>query len=137
MSDFRSKVTRRPRSKLERVVELLERDDMPPPTAAFAAAVARSSSAVAPTPGALRVATRLGYPGNEPASIARALDAEVPEGDVTSVAWRAHWSLHVLSEEVCHREMPKCSSCPARSACDFQGVGADPARRLSRPDDES
>src|SRR5947209_416187 len=115
MADFRSKVTRRPRSKLERIVDLLERDVAPPPSAEYLSMSMRVRSAVAPTTGAMRVALRLGYPGNEPASIARALDAEVPEGDVTSVAWRAHYCLRVLSETVCIFEQPNCAQCGART----------------------
>ena len=134
MSDFRSQVTRRPRSKLERIVDLLGLEDMPPPSPAYQTLSAKSHSAVAPTAVALRVAMRLGYPGNEAASIARALDAEVPEGDVTSVAWRAHHSLQVLGDTICTKERPRCSECAAREACDFHGVGVDPAKRLSGSD---
>jgi endonuclease III len=77
-----------------------------------------------------RVALRLGYPGNEAASIARALDAEVPEGDVTSVAWRAHHSLQVIGDSVCTKDRPRCVECAVESACDFHGVGLDPSKRL-------
>ena len=123
MSDFRSQVTRRPRSKLENVVDLVALEGLPAPSAEYLAQTARSHSAVAPTQGGLRVALRLGYPGNEPASIARALDAEIPEGDITFVAWRAHRSLHVLAETACTTDQPKCEACKVRSACDFHGVG--------------
>lgn len=134
MSDFRSQVTRRPRSKLERIVDLLDRENVPAPSAEYTATSARTHSAVAPSPSAQRVALRLGYPGNEPASIARALDAEVPEGDFTAVAWRAHHLLHVLGEEICVREKPRCAQCAAISACDYKGEGPDPAKRLGHPD---
>ncbi len=130
MSDFRSQVTRRPRSKLENVVDLLALENLPPPTADYGAASLRTHSAVAPTSSGLRVALRLGYPGNEAASIARALDAEVPEGDITFVAWRAHKSLAVLADTVCTKEAPKCNACAVVRACDFHGVGTDPALRL-------
>jgi hypothetical protein len=130
MSDFRSQVTRRPRSKLENVVDLVALESLPPPSAEYASLSLRCHSAVAPTHEGLRVALRLGYPGNEPASIARALDAEIPEGDITFVAWRAHRSLQVIAETVCTKDQPKCDACAVKSACDYHGVGIDPARRL-------
>lgn len=131
MADLRSKVTRRPRSKLERLLDLLDPQDVATePTPEYIALSARTQSAVAPTADAVRVALRLGYPGNEPAAIARALDAEVPEGDATAVAWRAHQQLHLHGISVCVAEAPGCSACRLRAPCSYRGEGVDPAKRL-------
>lgn len=130
MSEFRSKVTLRPRSKLERIVDLAGEAPTPAPTAEFKAASAKKQSDVAPTPAAVRVAARLGYPGTGAAAIARALDAEVPEGDATSVAWRAHFHLQLIGERWCHADRTDCKSCPVSSVCDFHGLGLDPAARI-------
>lgn len=131
MADFRSKVTLRPRSRLERLLDLLDpQDTRTPPSAEYLAVTARSHSAVAPTLDAARVALRLGYPGNEVAALARALDAEVPEGDVVGVAYRAHHHLHLHGTTVCVREQPACGSCRLRAACAYRGEGVDPALRL-------
>jgi hypothetical protein len=132
MGEFRSKVTLRPRSKLERIVDACD-DPTPAPTPGYKALSARKQSDVAPTANAIRVASRLGYPGNEPAAIARALDAEVPEGDVTSVAWRAHYHLNLVGERWCKVERTDCAACPLRSVCDYRGLGLDPARLLGAP----
>jgi hypothetical protein len=133
MAEFRSKVTLRPRSKLERILDLACDEPTPPPTAEYKALRLRKQSEVAPSVVALRVAARLGYPGNEPAAIARALDAEVPEGDPTSVAWRAHYSLQVVGERWCHAEQTDCAACPVRTVCDYRGLGLDPAVRVVLP----
>lgn len=85
---------------------------------------------VAPTPAAIRVAVRLGYPGAEYEAVARALDAEVPESDVSAVAWRAHHLLKQHGVMVCVRERPHCSACRIASACAYGGEGTDPAARL-------
>ncbi len=131
MSDFRSKVTLRPRSKLEKLLDLLDPQDVATsPSAEYLAQSGRTQSAVAPTSDGVRVAARLGYPGNELAAIARALDAEVPEGDVTGVAWRAHRQLHLHGISVCLREAPGCPTCRLRAACSYRGEGVDPALRL-------
>lgn len=134
MTEFRSKVTLRPRSKLERILDLACEDPTPPPTAAYRAQSAKKQSDVAPTPAGVRVAARLGYPGNGEAAIARALDAEVPEGDVTAVAWRAHYHLQLIGERWCHADQTDCKSCPVRAVCDFRGLGLDPAARIVVPD---
>ncbi len=135
MSEFRSKVTLRPRSKLERILDLVgaSEDPAPPPTQEYQQRRLRKQSEVAPSDVALRVAARLGYPGNEPAAIARALDAEVPEGDPTAVAWRAHHHLQLIGERWCHADKTDCNACPVRGVCDFRGLGLDPAIRLVVP----
>jgi hypothetical protein len=90
----------------------------------------RHDASVAPSPGALRVAARLGYPGSNYAAIARALDAEIPEGDSNDVAWRAHHVLQGHAERTCHRAAPACDRCGVRASCSYRGADADPARRL-------
>ena len=124
-------MTLRPRSRLERLLDLLDpQDTRSPPSTEYLASTGRGQSLVAPTIDAARVALRLGYPGNEVAAVARALDAEVPEGDVTGVAYRAHNHLHLHGTTVCHREHPGCGSCRLRAACAYHGEGPDPALRL-------
>ena len=88
---------------------------------------------VAPSATARRVAARLGYPGATYASLARALDAEIPEGDTSEVAWRAHHVLAQHGKDVCHATNPACSRCSVKSSCAYQGDGPDPASRLSSP----
>lgn len=151
MADLYSKVTLRPRSQLERLIELLEAEASAPPRPPpdpeeakrrlsalprlEAEAVDRillTSGArvtVAPSLAARRVAARVGYPGATYASITRALDAEILEADVTDLAWRAHHLLDRLGRERCV-ELPSCAGCPLAQACGFRGVGSDPARRL-------
>ena len=90
----------------------------------------RHDASVAPAAGALRVAARLGYPGSSYAAIARALDAEIPEGDSSDVAWRAHHVLEIHAQRTCHRVEPGCDHCGVRTSCSYRGVDADPARRL-------
>ncbi len=90
----------------------------------------RHDASVAPPAGALRVAARLGYPGSNYAAIARALDAEIPEGDSNDVAWRAHHVLEGHAERTCHRAAPACERCGVSASCSYRGVDADPARRL-------
>ncbi|MFO0550389.1 MAG: hypothetical protein U0271_18485 [Polyangiaceae bacterium] len=176
MGDLESKVTRRPRSKLERVLEQLEKhlSSPDPPQGSLSAALtggvdaarvaefeqlARKNPAearrrllefsrlepasvdfllltigaddtVAPSPTAQRVAARLGYPGTDYETLARALDAEVPEGDPGHVAWRAHHLLAAHGELVCG-EPPACNRCPIRALCSYHGEGPDPAARLT------
>lgn len=90
---------------------------------------AGAQALVAPTPSAMRVATRLGYPGSDYAAIARSLDAEVPEVDVLGVAWRAHHALKQLGATLCEKDHPSCASCPLIRACAYRGEGVDPASR--------
>jgi hypothetical protein len=90
----------------------------------------RNDVSVAPGAGALRVAARLGYPGSSYASVARALDAEIPEGDSSDVAWRAHHVLDGHAQRTCHRDVPACERCGVRASCSYRGADADPARRL-------
>jgi hypothetical protein len=131
VSDFRSKVTLRPRSRLEKLLDLLAPDDVErTPTPEYAVATGRSQSVVAPSADAARVAVRLGYPGNEVAAVARALDAEVPEGDATAVAFRAHRELHLHGISICLRTAPGCDACRLRASCSYHGEGPDPAQRL-------
>ena len=141
MADSRSKVTLRPRSKLERLLALLDvtaratphRLDLSEINAPIEPAItspAKPASSVAPTPEAARVAVRLGYPGNDIRAVARALDAEVPEGDSTQVALRAHRLLDAHGKNVCTRESPSCGACRLSAACSYKGVGVDPALRL-------
>jgi endonuclease III len=87
-------------------------------------------SVVAPSLPALRVAVRLGYPGSSYAAIARALDAEVPEGDNAEVAWRAHHVLRQHGKRICLEQAPACGRCRVRMSCSFRGEGDDPAARL-------
>lgn len=86
-------------------------------------------STVAPSPAALRVAVRVGYPGTTYASVARALDAELPEGDPHEVAWRAHHVLKQHGLRTC-KEAPACSGCRAEPACSYAGQGEDPANKV-------
>lgn len=86
---------------------------------------------VAPTQPAMRVAVRLGYPGTEYEAVARALDAEIPENDVSAVPWRAHHLLKQHGVMVCVRERPHCTGCRLEQACTYGGEGVDPAQRLS------
>jgi endonuclease III len=86
---------------------------------------------VAPSPNAQRVAARLGYPGATYAALARALDAEIPDRDVTDVAWRAHYVLALHGQKVCTAKSPECGACRVRDACSFRGEGEDPALRLA------
>lgn len=88
-------------------------------------------STVAPGPAALRVASRLGYPGTTYAALARSLDGELPEGDPHEVAWRAHHALRLHGERVCHAKSPSCGACRAASACSYRGQGDDPASRIA------
>jgi hypothetical protein len=88
---------------------------------------------VAPSVPARRVASRLGYPGTNYASLARALDAEIPEGDATDMAWRAHHLLARHGRDTCTLPKPACDRCAVRSSCSYQGEGPDPAGRLSSP----
>lgn len=90
----------------------------------------RHANSVAPSKGALRMAARLGYPGSNYAAIARALDAEIPEGDTSDVAWRAHQVLRQHAEKTCHRVAPGCDRCGVKSSCSYRGANADPAGRL-------
>ncbi len=90
-------------------------------------------STVAPSAAARRVACRLGYPGSSYASLSRALDAEIPEGDATFVAWRAHHALAQHGKDVCLPAQPQCDRCVLSGACSYRGQGADPAARLSIP----
>ena len=89
-------------------------------------------STVAPSAAALRVVSRVGYPGTSYASLARALDAELPEGDQQEVAWRAHHVLKHHGLKVC-KETPACGSCRAKPGCAYAGEGDDPAARLAPP----
>lgn len=84
---------------------------------------------VGPTPAACRVAARLGYPGSSFATLTRALDAELPEGDPTGIAWRVHHALTLHGRAVCG-EVPQCGTCIVASSCHYRGVGEDPAKRL-------
>lgn len=90
----------------------------------------RHDVSVAPGRGALRVAARLGYPGSNYAAVSRALDAEIPEGDSSDVAWRAHHVLETHAARTCHRAAPACDRCGVKAACSYRGADADPARRL-------
>jgi hypothetical protein len=88
-----------------------------------------AASTVAPSAAALRVTARLGYPGSTYAALARALDAELPEGDPHEVAWRAHHILKQHGLRTC-KETPSCGSCRVSSACGYAGRGDDPASKL-------
>lgn len=90
-------------------------------------------STVAPSPSARRVASRLGYPGTSYAALSRALDAEIPEGDPSQIAWRAHHALAQHGRDVCLASAPACSRCAIQVACSYRGQGQDPAARLSNP----
>lgn len=90
-----------------------------------------AKSTIAPSAPARRVAARLGYPGATYAAMARALDAEIPEGDATDLAWRAHHLLAQHGREVCLVSRPRCDRCSVRSACSYRGEGPDPATRLT------
>lgn len=92
-----------------------------------------AASTVAPSAGARRVACRLGYPGSTYAALSRALDAEVPEGDATEVAWRAHHLLAQHGRDICLSAEPRCDRCALLSSCSYRGQGTDPASRLSIP----
>lgn len=87
-------------------------------------------STVAPSLAALRVVARVGYPGTTYAALARALDAELPEGDPHEVAWRAHHVLKQHGLRVC-KDTPACSTCRAEKACSYAGKGDDPFVRVS------
>jgi endonuclease III-like uncharacterized protein len=89
-------------------------------------------STVAPSPAALRVVARVGYPGTSYAALARAIDAELPEGDPQEIAWRAHHVLKQHGLRTC-KESPACSTCRAEPACSFAGKGDDPFVRVSAP----
>lgn len=88
----------------------------------------RAHAIVAPTPFAMRAASRLGYPGATYAAIARALDLELSPGQV-DIAWRAHHLLDQHGRTLCSREAPSCGRCPVRAGCSYE-PGADPAARL-------
>jgi endonuclease III len=103
---------------------------MPAEQADFLLLASGLVSTVAPGPSALRVAVRIGYPGSSYAAVARSLDAEVPEGDVTEVAWRAHHVLKLHGQRVCKDAAPLCASCGVRDGCAFRGEGDDPASRF-------
>lgn len=90
-------------------------------------------STVAPSTAARRVACRLGYPGSTYAALSRALDAEIPEGDATFVAWRAHHALAQHGKDVCLPTQPQCDRCVLATSCSYRGEGTDPASRLSSP----
>lgn len=90
-------------------------------------------STVAPSPTARRVASRLGYPGTSYAALSRALDAEIPEGDASQIAWRAHHALAQHGRDVCVAMAPACGHCAIEVACSYRGRGQDPATRLSNP----
>lgn len=90
-------------------------------------------STVAPSPTARRVASRLGYPGANYAALSRALDAEIPEGDASQIAWRAHHALAQHGRDVCLANVPACARCAIEVACSYRGRGQDPATRLSNP----
>lgn len=85
---------------------------------------------VGPTPAACRVAARLGYPGSSFATLTRALDAELPEGDPTGIAWRVHHALTLHGRSVCSAEAPQCGACIVAASCHYGGRGEDPAKRL-------
>lgn len=85
---------------------------------------------VGPTPAACRVAARLGYPGSSFATLTRALDAELPEGDPTGIAWRVHHALTLHGRSVCSTEAPQCGACIVAASCHYRGHGEDPAKRL-------
>jgi hypothetical protein len=135
VGDFHSKVTRRPRSKLERVVAKLEeaRGALARGDASGEIALPTPNDpmgdTVAPTLDALRLAVRLGYPGESADAVARALDAELPLGS-TDLAWRARHLLDAHARATCSNPTPKCDGCTLVDACDYRGVGADPALRL-------
>ncbi|NUP11273.1 MAG: hypothetical protein HOW73_34945 [Polyangiaceae bacterium] len=91
------------------------------------------ASTVAPSAPARRVACRIGYPGTTYAALARALDAEIPEGDATDLAWRAHHVLAQHGRDICQLPRPQCDRCAVRASCSYHGEGDDPASRLSNP----
>ncbi len=178
MADFQSKVTRRPRSKLERIIETLHRDaQLPAETAGLTRALgeleqqvadtvlralpalralplneARKQlrecgvthrptsdrvllwtghlSSVAPSEEALRLVVRVGYPGENFESIARALDAELPASEALSLARRANLLLDHHARAICLPMQPTCNRCSIVGACGFRGIGADPSARL-------
>jgi hypothetical protein len=104
---------------------------MTPPRADYLLLAAGRFATVAPTPPAMRVAVRLGYPGSTYAAVARALDMELPRtGDVGS-AWRAHQLLDHHGRGPCSANRPACGGCPVRDGCAFAGEGTDPATRLA------
>ena len=55
-------------------------------------------------------------------------DAAVPAGS----SWAWNQALFDLAAEVCIRRIPRCEQCPVRSACCWQGRGADPADGSAR-----
>lgn len=133
MDDFQSKVTRRPRSKLERVVAKLEGAGGSLPRADASGELVVPSApdrdSIAPTLDALRLAVRLGYPGDTGEAVSRSLDAELPVGS-TDLAWRARHLLDTHARATCLDTSPRCDRCTLVDACAYRGVGADPAQRL-------
>jgi len=109
---------------------LRELPRMPAEQADFLLLASGLASLVSPGPSAIRVAVRLGYPGSTYAAVARSLDAEVPESDVTEVAWRAHHVLKRHGQRVCKESAPACSACGVRDGCAYRGDGEDPAARF-------
>lgn len=85
---------------------------------------------VAPTATASRVLARIGYPGASYASVARAVDEELPGPTSYDFAWRAHHVLDQHGRTLCAPKAPECWRCPVRDACAFRGIGEDPAARL-------
>lgn len=85
---------------------------------------------VAPTTYGLQVAVRLGYPGTTYASVARALDIELPAPDAIELAWRAHHLLDLHGKQLCVLRAPSCARCPLSERCSFHGEGEDPAAKL-------
>jgi hypothetical protein len=141
VDDYQSKVTRRPRSKLERVVAKLEeargqlaRGDASgeivlPPADVAPAPTDLPPGTVATTVDAFRLAARLGYPGESADAVSRALNAELPVGS-TDLAWRARHLLDAHARATCLETSPRCDRCTLVDACAYRGVGADPALRL-------
>jgi hypothetical protein len=135
VDDFQSKVTRRPRSKLERVVTKLEeaRGSLARGDASgeilLSAPSGRAPETVAATGDALRLAVRLGYPGETADAVSRALDAELPVGSA-DLSWRARHLLDNHARATCFEMSPTCERCVLVDACAYRGVGVDPALRL-------
>ncbi len=126
MSDAHSRVTRRPRSKLERLVDRVE---PPAPRARARIADGDAVPTVKLDAVSARVAARLGFPGATRGALERSLAGELPIGDPTELATRATRALSLVATTSCLSIDPRCDACPFEDGCDYRGRGADPAGR--------
>jgi hypothetical protein len=126
VGDAYSKVTRRPRSKLERLVDRVE---PPAPRARTRASDDDALARVKLDATSARVAARLGFPGATREALERSLAGELPIGDPTELATRAVRALNVVGATNCASLDPQCDACPFEDGCDYRGRGADPAGR--------